>query len=333
MIHFDEMSCDRFSLGTDLTESVYIPFARKAKIPDDMDVVQALENLHLIRNGLMTYAGAWLLAADIQKFTVSGFVSCALFMGTSRVNILDRKNFTGSLQDIFQGVITWLLSKLNTEFIITSTGRDERPELPADALREALVNALVHRDYRSSANVQVHLYGNRVEIISPGGLPAGMKEEDIGLKSIPRNPLLFSMFYRMDLVEQIGSGIKRMRQLCRDYGVQEPVLRIEDNWVTIIFNRGNLQSGRESGVTPPQLPPPVERVLFSCEKPIDREEMQKRLGIKNKKYFLESYLQPALKSGFLEMTIPDKPNSPLQRYRLTELGRQWLQNKKMENES
>ncbi|MEA3240383.1 MAG: ATP-binding protein, partial [Pseudomonadota bacterium] len=231
MIHFDEMVCDRFSMDTDLTESSYIQFARKAKIPDDMNMIQALENLHLVRNGLMTHAGSWLLAADIQKFMASGFVSCALFMGTSRVNILDRKNFTGNLQDIFQDVITWLLSKLNTEFIITGTGRDERPELPADALREALVNALVHRDYRSNANVQVHMYSNRVEIISPGGLPAGMKEEDMGLKSIPRNPLLFSMFYRMDLVEQIGSGIKRMQQLCRDHGVQEPALHIEDNWV------------------------------------------------------------------------------------------------------
>ncbi len=77
-----------------------------------------------------------------------------------------------------------------------------------DALREALVNVLVHRDYRSSANIQVHIYGDRVKIISPGCLPAGMKEADIGLKSIPRNLLLFSMFYRMDLVAQIGSGIR-----------------------------------------------------------------------------------------------------------------------------
>ena len=92
------------------------------------------------------------------------------------MNILDRKNFTGNLQGIFQDVITWLLSKLNTEFIITGTGMDERPESPVDALREALVNALVHRDYRSNANVQVHVYRNRVEIISPGGLLAGAAE-------------------------------------------------------------------------------------------------------------------------------------------------------------
>ena len=78
-----------------------------------------------------------------------------------------------------------------------------------------------------------------------------------------------------------------------------------------------------------ELPPPVERLLFLCEKEIDREEMQKRLGIKDKKYFRESYLNPALKSGFLEMTIPDKPNSPLQQYRLTALGRQWLENREV----
>jgi len=81
-----------------------------------------------------------------------------------------------------------------------------------------------------------------------------------------------------------------MQQLCRDYGVQEPVLRIEDNWVTIVFNRDDVQSGNESVVTPP-----VERALFFCEQEIDREEL--------------------------------KPNSPLQRYRLTERGRQWLSKK------
>jgi len=67
--------------------------------------------------------------------------------------------------------------------------------------------------------------------------------------------------------------------------------------------------------------------LLACEKIVGREELQKRLGIKNKKHFLESYLKPAIESGFLEMTIPDKPNSLLQQYQLTETGRQWLRDK------
>jgi len=85
-----------------------------------------------------------------------------------------------------------------------------------------------------------------------------------------------------------------MQQLCRDYGVQEPVLRIEDNWVTIVFNRDDVQSGNESVVTP-SVTPPVERVIFFCEQEIEREKL--------------------------------KPNSPLQWYRLTERGRQWLSKK------
>ncbi len=71
--------------------------------------------------------------------------------------------------------------------------------------------------------------------------------------------------------------------------------------------------------------PPVQRVLVFCENDAGRKEIQEQLGIKNKKHFLEAYLKPVIEQGFLEMTIPDKPNSPLQKYRLTEFGRQWLE--------
>ena len=107
-------------------------------------------------------------------------------------------------------------------------GRHERLELPEDALREALVNAIAHRDYRSSANVQMYLFRDRLEIVTPGGLPAGMREEDLGIRSVPRNRLLFGMFHRMGMVEQIGSGIRRIRQECRDYGVAEPLIEVSE---------------------------------------------------------------------------------------------------------
>ena len=94
------------------------------------------------------------------------------------------------------------------EYIIKHVKREERPELPEEAIREAVVNALAHRDYRSTANVQIYLFTDRLEIVSPGGLPAGMTEADLGVKSIPRNPLLFGILHRMDAVERIGSGIR-----------------------------------------------------------------------------------------------------------------------------
>ena len=102
---------------------------------------------------------------------------------------------------------------------------------------------------------------DRVEIISPGGLPADMQEKDLGEKSIPRNPLLFSMLYRMDLVEQIGSGIKRIRKLCHDYGIKTPKIIIEDNWFTIIFTRDKAE------ITPP-ITPPVTPPITELERKI-----------------------------------------------------------------
>ena len=99
------------------------------------------------------------------------------------------------------------------------------------------MNAIAHRDYRSTANVQVYVFQDRVEIVTPGGLPAGMKEEDLGSKSVPRNPLLFSMLYRMKLVEQIGSGIRRIHDACLEHGVADPAIQVSPDWVTVTFPR------------------------------------------------------------------------------------------------
>ena len=136
-------------------------------------------------------------------------------------------------------VTAWILTKINVELIIKTVRREERPELPEDALREAVANAVAHRDYRSPGNVQVYVFKDRVEIVSPGGLPAGMTKADLGAKSMPRNPLLFSMLYRMDVVEHIGSGIRRILDRCQEHGVPQPTIEVSENWVTVTFPRPN----------------------------------------------------------------------------------------------
>ena len=180
-------------------------------------------------------------------------------------------------------------------------------------MREALVNAIVHRDYRSTANVQVHVYHDRAEIITPGGLPAGMRVEYLGQRSVPRNPLLFGVFYRMDLVEQIGSGITRIRDLCREYGATEPQFHISEDWVTVVFPRM---------VTPAigEVTGEVARLLSCVRGEMTRRQLQEALDLRAEENFRQKYLMPALESGLIEMTIPDKPRSRNQRYRLTTKG-------------
>ena len=193
LIHFDETRCEKFSFERDLDKDSWKSFQERAKIPKSMEAETALRNLHLLtEDGHMTRAGTWLLAKDIRRFRISGDVSCALFMGTDKVRILDRRDFQADVCSMIDETVAWILSKINLEYIIKHVKREERPELPEEALREAVVNAFAHRDYRSAANIQVYVFKDRVEIISPGGLPAGMTKESLGIKSIPRNPLLSS---------------------------------------------------------------------------------------------------------------------------------------------
>ena len=357
-LHFDKKPCEAFSMENDLDDETWERFSKRAKIPEAMDRFVALRNLGLIdAQDCMTHAGAWLLARDIRRFTTSGHVSCALFMGTEKVRILDRRDFHSDIPTMIDEAVAWILTKINVEFIIRHVRREERPEVPEEALREAVANAVAHRDYRSTANVQIYVFKDRIEIVSPGGLPAGMEEADLGTKSVPRNPLLFGMLYRMDVVEQIGSGIRRIRELCREHGVEEPVIEVSENWVTTTFRRpladvgtksgpsgdqagnsisdntlqypGNLpgdstaqvrdQAGTKSGLSLQQADV-LRNTLFGL--PI--RELMVLAGKRNRTKFRNQVIKPLLEAGLLEMTIPDKPQSSKQKYRVTTRGRDLL---------
>ena len=185
--------------------------------------------------------------------------------------------------------------------------------------------------------LQVYIFKDRVEIVSPGGLPAGMTEANLGIKSIPRNPLLFGTLHRMEVVEHIGSGIRRIRNLCREYGVANPHIDVSETWFTMTFPRTGLQVGigqEESKIQPTgevagevtgEVAGEVRQLLnILANGPLSRTDAQAALGLKGQANFRDRYLGPALEADLIEMTIPDKPQSRNQRYRLTALGRKTL---------
>ena len=345
LIHFDETPCLDYDLAHDLSPEIWDRFVKRSGLPAGLDIQTALSNLHLIKKSKMTHAGAWLLCDDITRYTLRAGVTCAVFRGTTKTHILDRKDFTGDLYSIYEDCMAYMQAKLNTALIPHAGGRDERLELPKDALREALVNAIAHRDYRSTANVQVHIFHDRLEIVTPGGLPAGMREEDLGVKSVPRNPLLFGIFYRMGLVEQIGSGVKRIREMCREYGVKEPGIEVSEHWVTFAFKRPTKQVGDQvtgevigevigevTGEVIGEVAGEIKQLLHALTiGSMTRAELQEALNLKGQANFRDRYLTPVLEVGLIEMTIPDKPKSRLQKYRLTEKGKALL--KDLEGES
>ncbi len=322
LIRLDETPCNAFDPSVEITTARWAEFTERAGIDAGLDPLTVLENLHLVKDAGMTHAGAWLLADDITRFTLQAVVTCAVFRGNAKTHILDRKEFRGNLYATYQEVMAYFQAKLNSALIPNAQGRDERLELPESALREALVNAIAHRDYRSTANVQVYIFQNRVEIVTPGGLPAGMREEDLGSKSVPRNPLLFSMLYRMKLVEQIGSGIRRIRDACLEHGVTEPAIEVSPDWLTVTFPRPVEPIAPH--VTPhltPHVTPHVGRLVAALRGEMSRADLMRVMGLADRRHFVRTYLRPGLGAGLVEMTLPDSPTSRSQKYRLTDLGR------------
>jgi ATP-dependent DNA helicase RecG len=237
LVLFDEKLNYDFDMKKDFNSEAYKIFLRESRINTSLGTTEILNNLSLMKGNVTKNAGVLLFCGNVFKFFASATITCALFQGTSKVIILDKKEFEADAYSNFTGAMNYLKSKLNSELIITSGIREENLELPEKALREALLNAMVHRDYLKGANIQVHIFSDRVEITNPGGLVKGIRYEDLGKKSASRNNLLFGVMQRMGLVERIGSGIGRMREQMKKYGLSEPEIETDENWFTITFRR------------------------------------------------------------------------------------------------
>ena len=162
---------------------------------------------------------------------------CVLFKGTNKVYIIDDKTFGGSLFQQYLQAMSWLESKLQVAYKIEGAGpREEIWEIPLTVFKEAIINALSHRDYyEQGANIMIEMFDDRVEISNPGGL-LPVVAKDFGHKSMTRNPLIFGLFTRMHLVERVASGIPRMQEAMREANLPEPEFHTEGMF-TAVFKR------------------------------------------------------------------------------------------------
>jgi ATP-dependent DNA helicase RecG len=248
LVFFDDRLNSTFDMEKDFSKFMFQRFKRLADIPDGLDRFDILRNLEIVKDNRITNAGILLFGKKVTRFIRSATITCALFHGTTKYKILDSKEFDEDIYTNYDNAMNYLVSHLDTEYIIRGGPREERLELPENALREAIINAIAHRDYRSPANIQVYIFKDRVEIVNPGGLVPGLKLEELGKRSLPRNLLLFDLMHRIDMVEKIGSGFFRMRRALDAYGMGEPILDINGNWFSITFNRTGLEKGFESSM-------------------------------------------------------------------------------------
>ncbi len=208
-------------------------------------------------------------------------------------------------------------------FVSSSMARTGESLYPRLAIREGLVNALVHRDYSSfSGSVSVFVYPKRLEIVNSGGFPEGVTPAEMtkGHVSVLRNPDIAHVLYLRGLMEKLGRGGVLIQRECKNQGLPPPEWK-EDSGKNVIL------TFRTPEVTPevaPEATPEVKKMLSVMDGEMSRKEIQEKLGLSDEKHFREFYQQVAISIGLIEMTIPDKPKSSLQKYRLTEKGRRTL---------
>jgi len=331
-IRFDLTVCPKFRYPEDFDREKFDTWIRQSRITPRGRVDDVLVNIEVAeragRRLILRNAGVLFFAKNVNHFFPQAYVTCLLARGTEKVDILDRKDFAGGLVSDIEESLRFIERNTRTGYRIEKLRREDVPEYPMRALREAITNAVMHRDYfEAGANVFVEIYDDRIEISNPGGLPKGLSREELGTRSVRRNPLIADLLHRIALIEKAGTGIRLMIEDARRYKCPEPKFTVNGFFITTFWPAREIvrkitpQVGEQ--VTE-QVTEQVAIMLQAACEPSSLKELQSAVGLKHRPHFINAYLEPLLAAKWLEMTIPDKPRSPKQRYRTTDLGHKVL---------
>lgn len=230
--------------------------------------------------------------------------------------------WSGNVYDFFNRVSAKLVLDLKKPFKLVNQVRvDETPM--HDAVREALVNCLVNTDFYQPWNVIIEKYPDKITLANPGTIIAGKDQMLKGGISQPRNKGLFKMFNLIGYGEHAGSGVPDIFQAWKDAGLDAPIVEEmfgggnPDRTVLTLplsFTTSSTTSGEVSGGVSDEVHGTFERVIKFCDIPRTKKEIQEYLQIKSERYIREKVITPLIENGRIQRTIPDKPNSPKQKY-------------------
>ena len=303
------------------------------------DIPHILNSLHLMTDDdKLKNAALLLFAKDVQKWFVSATIKCAQFYGTKMQKpIASLQIYGGSVFEQVDMAVSFVMSRIDQRVgeRTHSAEVDVTPELPAQAVTEAIVNAVVHRDYTNTGSVQVMLFKDRLEIWNPGRLPHGMTIEKLNSRhnSQPVNPVLANPVYLTGYIEQMGTGTTDIIEQCESYGLRKPEFIQDDDFLTILWRpkkddvdnatdqvtdhvTGNVAGNVAGNVTGN-----VKRLILSIGgETLTRDEIMQKLGLKGSGNFRATYLYPAIDQGYVSRLYPDSAKRPDQAYYLTEKG-------------
>ena len=280
------------------------------------------------KNGFLTNAGK--LMTD-QHIVYNSRIFCTRWNGLEKGSIfddaLDDKEYEGNLIYLLKNTTDFIKNNSKVRFAKEAQYRVDKPDYAERAITEAIVNALIHRDYIVlGSEIHIDMFDDRLEIASPGGMFGGgtIQEYDVyNIRSMRRNPVIADLFHRMKYMERRGSGLKKIiseTEMLPGYKAEfKPKFSSTAMDFKVTFknlnyapNLNDLVSDQVSDqVSPKDI---TQSILEFCVTEKSKQEICSFVGYKNLTYFTRKYLKPLILNGQLKMTVPNKPNSKSQRY-------------------
>lgn len=300
------------------------------KIPQiaaEKSVQAILQKLNLLEKGKLRRAAVLLFGKNPKKFYITAYIKIGKFV--SATDLISTDDIEGNLFDQVDKAIEilrvkYLLSSITYEGIY----RKDNMEYPEEALREAIINAVIHRNYMG-AHTQLRIDPGSLNLWNEGGLPPGIVVADLKKwhLSRPRNELLADVFFKAGMIEAWGRGTVKIVDECKKAGLPEPEFREEFGGLSVHFIKADksqekVQVGAQSKAqSQARSEAQSERILIILSRSeASASELLSELGLKSKTGYLKRDIKRLMDENLMEYTIPDKPQSRLQKYRLTDKG-------------
>ena len=278
------------------------------------------EKVGISRGGRPSLAGLMVFSKYPQivlpQLCITAVVIPGNQMGTVNdegVRFIDNQQLTGSISDMLEAAEAFVMRSIRKKTIITSEGkRHDAYEYPMKAIREAILNALIHRDYSAyteSSPVRIEIYSNRIEISNKGGLYGDVPISALGRMDIgKRNVFLVELLESLGQTENRNSGIATMRAECQAYNLPPPSFSVLHGEFKVVF-----KNSRPADDVVFDRSRADETILAFCEVPRSRDELAAFTGL-NQSYTMSYLVRPLLLGGKLVRTDPESPKSPFQHY-------------------
>ena len=244
----------------------------------------------------------------------------------------DEKIFKGPLSRMVRDALGFIQRNYLVETVVKHPDRAEATRVwnfPYVAIEEALVNAVYHRSYEVREPIEVRIGYDELVILSFPGPDRSIKSADFEAgRSVSRryrNRRIGEFLKELELTEGRSTGVPKILKAMTANGSPRPLFETDDDRLAFVIRLpAHPLATRTSGEVTPEVTPEVMRVASALVQALSRQELQQTLDLKDPEHFRKAYLLPALSSGLVEMTLPEKPTSRSQRYRLTAQGAQWL---------